>query len=75
MASITVGDLSFAGADLFAGSENFMSYVGDYELDTVNGGTSPLAVPIAIWGVEISAGYVYGAFLAGAGAAVYTAVK
>jgi len=38
MVSIAINDLYPAGADLFAGSENFMTDVVDYELDTVNGG-------------------------------------
>lgn len=71
MASIAISDLHPAGADLFAGSENFMSDLVDYELNTVNGGLTPLV----IWSVAITSEYVIGAFVVGAGAGIYTAVK
>lgn len=71
MASIAINDLRPAGADLFAGSENFMSDVVDSELNTVSGGLTP----IAIWGVAIASEYVIGAFAVGVGAGVYTALK
>ncbi|AVH63814.1 MULTISPECIES: hypothetical protein [unclassified Nostoc] len=71
MASIAIIDLRPAGADLFAGSENFMSDVVDYELNTVNGGLTPFV----IWGVAIASEYVIGAFAVGVGAGVYTALK
>jgi len=71
MASIAISDLRPAGADLFTSSESFMSDVFDYELDTVNGGLTP----IVIWSVAIASEYVYGAFIAGAAAGIYTALK
>ncbi|OUL25711.1 hypothetical protein [Nostoc sp. 106C] len=71
MAAITVHDLRPAGADLFAGSENFMSDLADSELNTVNGGLTP----VVIWGVAIASEYVIGAFAVGVGAGIYTAVK
>lgn len=71
MACIAISDLHPVGADLFAGSENFMSDVVDYELNTVSGGLAPLV----IWGVAIASEYVIGAFAAGVGAGVYTALK
>ncbi|MEH1881770.1 hypothetical protein [Nostoc sp.] len=71
MASIAISDLRPAGADLFAGSENFMSDVVDYELNTVTGGLTPFV----IWGVAIASEYVIGAFAVGVGAGVYTALK
>ncbi|MEH2068683.1 MAG: hypothetical protein V7K47_11075 [Nostoc sp.] len=71
MATITIHDLRPAGAELFAGSENFMSDLVDSELNAVNGGISPLV----IWGVAITSEYVISAFSLGVGAGVYTAVR
>ncbi|BAY09986.1 hypothetical protein [Calothrix sp. NIES-2098] len=71
MAAIAIHDLRPAGADLFAGSENFMSDLVDSELNAVNGGISPLV----IWGVAITSEYVISAFGVGVGAGIYTALK
>lgn len=71
MASIAIHDLRPAGADLFAGSESFMSDLVNDELNTVNGGLAPLV----IWGVAIASKYVVSAFSVGVGAGVYTALK
>ncbi|MBD2664910.1 hypothetical protein B6N60_01021 [Richelia sinica FACHB-800] len=69
MASIAIHDLRPAGADLFVGTENFMNDLVDDQLNTVNGGLSP----VAIWGVAIASEYVIGAFAVGVGAGIYTA--
>ncbi|QIR35273.1 hypothetical protein HCG51_10435 [Tolypothrix sp. PCC 7910] len=71
MAVIAISNLRPAGADLFAGSENFMSDLVDSELNAVNGGISPLV----IWGVAITSEYVISAFSVGVGAGIYTALK
>ncbi|MEH2308231.1 hypothetical protein [Nostoc sp.] len=71
MATIAIHDLRPAGAELFAGFENFMSDLVDSELNTVNGGLTP----VVIWGVAITSQYVIGAFAVGVGAGIYTALK
>lgn len=62
MASITVSDLRSTGSDLFMDSESFMDVLDDSELNSINGGLTP----IAIWGIAVSSQYVIGAMAGGA---------
>jgi hypothetical protein len=64
MASIQVLDLRSAGSDLLMDSEGFLDVL-DNDLDSINGGFTPLSV-VAIWGVEVATGYVVGAMASGA---------
>jgi hypothetical protein len=42
MATINISDLRPTGSELFFDSENYMSELGDNELGSVKGGTSPI---------------------------------
>ena len=77
MANITVSDLRATGSELFMDSESFLDVLDNGELEGVNGGFTFLAIPIAIWGIEVTAGYVVGAMVAGGivGGVVATRMK
>lgn len=62
MASINVLDLRSTGSDLFMDSESFLDVLDNSELDSINGGLTP----IAIWGIAVSSQYVVGAMVGGA---------
>jgi lactobin A/cerein 7B family class IIb bacteriocin len=62
MASIQVLDLRSAGSDLLMDSEGFLNELGNDELDSINGGLTP----IAIWGIAVTSQYVIGAMASGA---------
>ncbi len=51
MATINIYDLRPAGSDLFSDSEGYMNELGDGELDSINGGSSPFCV---VWSIRIS---------------------
>lgn len=62
MASITVSDLRSTGSDLLMDSESFMDVLDNSELNSINGGLTP----IAIWGIAVSSQYVIGSMVGGA---------
>lgn len=62
MANIIVSDLRSTGSDLLMDSESFLDVLDNGELDSINGGLTP----IAIWGIAVSSQYVIGAMVGGA---------
>jgi hypothetical protein len=48
MANINICDLRPTGSDLFSDSEGYMNELGDYELHTINGGSSPICASITV---------------------------
>lgn len=62
MASITVSDLRSTGSDLLMDSESFLDVLDNSELNSINGGLTP----IAIWGIAVSSQYVIGSLVGGA---------
>jgi len=53
MANIVISELRPAGAELFDGSESFMSDLTDSELDSTKGGITPFLAGVAV-GILIS---------------------
>ncbi len=73
MAIIAISDLRSTGSDLFMDSESFLDVLDNSELDSINGGLTP----IFIWGIAVSSEYVIGAMVGGAivGSVVATRMK
>ena len=73
MANIIVSDLRSTGSELFMDSESFLDVLDNGELDSINGGLTP----IAIWGIAVASEYVIGAMIAGGivGSVVATRMK
>lgn len=44
MANIRISDLCPAGSEFFLDSESYMSEISDSEVDTINGGSSPVCL-------------------------------
>lgn len=57
MATINISDLRPTGSDLFSDSESYMKELGDSEIHTIHGGSSPFCATFFI-GVLL-APYVY----------------
>ena len=62
MAIIAISDLRSTGSDLFMDSESFLDVLDNGELDSINGGLTP----IMIWSIAVASEYVIGAMVGGA---------